>query len=99
RPPCPTLSPYTTLFRSQRIVNVGSPSNATDAVNKSYVDAKITGLHWKQAVRAATTASGTLSTAFAAGQTIDGVELEVDDRILIRSEEHTSELQSRDNLV
>src|SRR5690606_37759926 len=78
-------------LQNQRIVNVGSPSNATDAVNKSYVDAKITGLHWKQAVRAATTDSGTLSTAFAAGQTIDGVELEVDDRILIKNQSNAAE--------
>lgn len=53
---------------------------------KTYVDGKVAGLSWKQAVRAATTAAGTLSTAFANGQTIDGVTLATGDRILIKNQ-------------
>jgi hypothetical protein len=41
----------------------------------SYVDAKVAGLSWKQAVRAATTAAGTMASSFEAGDTIDGVTL------------------------
>lgn len=59
---------------------------ATLATAQAYTDAKVAGLSWKQAVRAATTANGTLSTAFANGQTIDGVTLATGDRILIKNQ-------------
>lgn len=78
-------------LQSQRIVSLGSPSASTDAVNKSYVDNLISGLQWKQAVRAATTANGTLATAFANGQTIDGVTLATGDRILLKDQSTGSE--------
>jgi hypothetical protein len=58
---------------------------------KAYVDAKVAGLSWKQAVRAATTANGTLATAFANGQLIDGVTLVTGDRILIKNQTTGSE--------
>lgn len=41
---------------------------------------------WKQACRVATTANGTLSTAFANGQTVDGVTLATGDRILLKNQ-------------
>jgi hypothetical protein len=59
---------------------------ATQKAAKTYVDAKVAGLSWKQAVRAATTSNGTLSTAFANGQAIDGVTLATGDRILIKNQ-------------
>jgi hypothetical protein len=68
------------------ISNVGTPVAGTDATNKNYVDAAVSGLSWKQAVRAATTVNGTLATAFANGQTIDGVTLATGDRILIKNQ-------------
>lgn len=71
---------------SQKITNLASPSSATDAVNKSYVDNALAGLQWKASVRAATTTNGTLATAFANGQTIDGVTLATGDRILIKNQ-------------
>lgn len=43
-------------------------------------------ISWKQPVRAATTASGTLSTAFDDGSVIDGVTLATDDRILLKNQ-------------
>jgi hypothetical protein len=46
---------------------------------------------WKDSVRVATTSSGTLTTAFAAGQTIDGVTLTTGDRILIKNQTTTSQ--------
>jgi hypothetical protein len=57
---------------------------ASQKATRSYVDAKLTGLSWKQAVRAASTANGALATAFANGQVIDGVTLVTGDRILIK---------------
>jgi hypothetical protein len=58
---------------------------------RTYVDDKVAGLSWKQAVRAATTANGTLATAFANGQTIDGVTLATGDRILLKNQSSASE--------
>jgi hypothetical protein len=71
---------------SQRIINVASPSSAADAANKSYVDGLIQGLSWKNAVRAATTAAGTLASSFANASVIDGVTLATGDRILIKNQ-------------
>lgn len=75
----------------QLITNVATPVSATDAANKGYVDTAVTGLSWKQAVRAATTAAGTLATSFANGQVIDGVTLVTGDRILIKNQATASE--------
>lgn len=71
---------------NQKLVNLASPTAATDAANKAYVDALLSGLEWKQAVRAATTANGTLATAYANGSAIDTVTLATGDRILIKNQ-------------
>lgn len=78
-------------LNSQIIQNVGSPSAATDAVNKSYVDNLVNGLSWKSQVRAATTAAGTLATSFANGSVIDGVTLVTGNRILIKNQAAAAE--------
>jgi hypothetical protein len=68
---------------------------ATQAAVKAYVDAKVAagvaGLSWKQAVRVATTANGTLATAFENGDTVDGVVLATGDRILIKNQSSGAE--------
>ena len=46
-------------------------------LTKAYVDAQLQGLDVKNSVRVATTANGTLATAFANGQTVDGVHLQL----------------------
>ncbi len=71
---------------NQRIVNLADPSSATDAVTKQYADALTRNLSWKLAVRVATTANGTLASAFANGQTIDGITLATGDRILLKNQ-------------
>ncbi|WP_371784685.1 hypothetical protein [Streptosporangium subroseum] len=76
---------------NQRAINVADPSLATDAVNKQYADALVRGLSWKVAVRAATTAAATLSTAYTNGQTLDGIVLVTNDRILIKNQSTGSE--------
>jgi hypothetical protein len=73
-------------LNSQRITSVASPTASTDAANKSYVDNLVAGLAWKSDVRAATTTNGTLATAYANGQTIDGVTLATADRILLKDQ-------------
>lgn len=47
-----------------------------------YVDNKVAGLSWKQAVRVATTAALTLASDFENGDTIDGVVIATGDRVL-----------------
>ena len=76
---------------SARITSVATPTATTDAANKGYVDAQLQGLDVKQSVRVATTANGTLATAFANGQTVDGVTLATDDRILLKDQSTGSE--------
>lgn len=58
---------------------------------KTYVDNSLQGLSWKQAVRAATTANGTLATAFENGDTLDGVTLATGDRILLKNQTDPTE--------
>ena len=63
----------------------------TQKAIKTYVDNALTGLRWKASVRAATTANGTLASAYANGQTIDGVTLATGDRILLKNQTSGSE--------
>lgn len=74
-----------------QITSLADPTLSTDAATKAYVDGLIQGFDWKQSVRAATTAAGTLSSAFAAGQVIDGVTLATGDRILVKNQTTGSE--------
>lgn len=76
---------------NQRITSLADPSAATDAATKQYVDGKVNGLTWKQPVRAATTANGTLATAYENGDVIDGVTLATGDRILLKDQTTASE--------
>jgi len=64
------------------IINLGPPSNPNDAANKSYVDAAINGLSWKDPVRMASTAQRALSGLTA----IDGVTPLGGDRVLLKNQ-------------
>ena len=76
---------------SARVTSVATPTGGTDAANKNYVDAQLQGLDVKQSVRVATTANGTLSSAFANGETVDGITIATNDRILIKNQSTGSE--------
>lgn len=69
-------------LNNQRITNLATPTAATDAATKGYVDAAVNGLDWKQSVRVATTANITLSGL----QTIDGVSVQAGDRVLVKNQ-------------
>tara|TARA_B100000073_G_scaffold60083_1_gene44585 strand:+ start:575 stop:2260 length:1686 start_codon:yes stop_codon:yes gene_type:complete len=69
-----------------RITSLATPTQTTDAATKAYVDAQLQGLDVKNSVRVATTANGTLSSAFANGQTVDGITLATGDRILLKDQ-------------
>jgi hypothetical protein len=73
-------------LNNQKITNLTDPANPQDAANKRYVDAAVVGIEWKPSVRVATTANGTLATAFANGQVVDGVTLVTGNRILIKDQ-------------
>ena len=58
------------------------PTTANQVTRKSYVDALVNGLSWKDNVRVATTADITLS----GEQTIDGVAAVAGDRVLVKAQ-------------
>src|SRR5204863_9792259 len=97
RPPCSTLFPYTTLFRSDRLVvtvPMPPPSRAIVGVNK-----ESGGLTRRDETLVQTTASilSRWLTPRVQQLAVSG-KREVTSRSF-RSEEHTSELQSRRDLV
>ena len=69
-------------LNSQKITNLATPSADGDAASKSYVDGVAQGLDVKQSVQAATTANITLSGT----QTIDGVSVSADNRVLVKNQ-------------
>src|SRR5690606_41669451 len=82
RPPAPTLSPYTTLFRSKK-----EPAAKKTAVKKAPAKKAV-----KKAAKKATKKTAGKVAKKTVKKTVAAVEP-------VRSEEHTSELQSRENLV
>lgn len=73
-------------LNSQQITNLASPTLATDAANKQYVDNAVAGISWKDEVKVATTVAGTLASSFANGSTVDTITLVTGDRILIKNQ-------------
>ena len=73
-------------LNSQKITGLADPTADADAANKGYVDGVAQGLDVKDSVVATTTANGTLSTAFANGQSIDGVSVTANDRVLVKNQ-------------
>lgn len=78
-------------FNSHKITSLSDGVNPTDAINLGQAQALVQGLSWKQPVRVATTAAGTLASSFANGQTVDGVTLATGNRILIKDQSTGSE--------
>ena len=68
-------------------VQVATPSADAQAANKGYVDSVAQGLDVKDSCKVATTANITLSGT----QTIDGVAVAADDRVLVKNQSTASE--------
>ena len=77
---------------NNKITGLGTPTDAADAVTKAYVDGLSESLNIHDAVKAATTANITISTALVAGQVIDGVTLASTNRVLVKNQ--TTESQN-----
>jgi hypothetical protein len=78
-------------FNSQNITNVADPVNAQDAATKGFVEATSQGLDVKDSCVAATTGNITISTALNNGDTLDGVTLSTNDRVLVKDQSTASQ--------
>jgi len=78
-------------LNSQKITNLADPTADADAANKGYVDGVAQGLDIKDSVKAATTANITIATALNNGDTLDGVSLSTNDRVLVKDQSSASE--------
>jgi hypothetical protein len=74
-----------------KITGLGTPTDATDAATKAYVDSAAQGIDWKASVRAATTTNVTLASDLENGDTLDGVTLATGDRVLVKNQSTGSE--------
>ena len=78
-------------LNNQKITNLADPTADADAANKGYVDGVAQGLDVKDSCVAATTANITISTALNNGDTLDGVTLSTNDRVLVKNQNTASE--------
>lgn len=74
-------------INSHKLTNVADPTSDQDAATKAYVDAIRSGLDVKDSVKVATTGNITLSGT----QTIDGIAISTDERVLVKSQTTGSE--------
>lgn len=73
-------------LQSGSISGLNTPSSASDAATKSYVDAAVASNARRDTVRVATTANITISTALNSGDTIDGITLADGDIVLVKDQ-------------
>lgn len=86
-----TLAEADVSLNSHKITSLSPGQAGTDGVNLNQLQDAIAGLAFKDSVRVATTATGTLATAFENGDTVDGVTLATGDRILIKDQSTASQ--------
>ncbi len=78
-------------LNSQTITNLADPVNTQDAATRGFVEATSQGLDVKDSVKVATTGNITISTALNSGDSIDGVTLADNDRVLVKDQNTASE--------
>ena len=78
-------------LNSQTITNLADPVNTQDAATKGFVEATAQGLDVKDSCVAATTGNITIATALNNGDTLDGVTLSTNDRVLVKDQSTASQ--------
>jgi hypothetical protein len=73
---------------NNKIVNLGSPTNSSDAATKAYVDAVSEGLHIHASVAVATTENINLA---APGESVDGVTIVEGMRVLVKDQSNLTQ--------
>ncbi len=73
------------------ITGLGSPSQNDEAATKLYVDNLVTGLKTRIIVRAATTGNIDLTQDLQNGDTLDGVTLATDDKVLVKDQSNNTQ--------
>ena len=69
-----------------------TPSADNDVTNKAYVDSIASGIDWKESVRAkSTVADGNITLSGVSGQSLDGISVVADDRVLLTEQTDASE--------
>lgn len=74
---------------TNRITGLGTPSDSADAATKGYVDSVAEGLHVHPSAVAATT--GNIAFSGISDPTYDGVTLQVDQRLLVKSQTNAAQ--------
>ena len=78
-------------LNSQTITNLADPVNTQDAATRGFVEATSQGLDVKDSCKVATTGNITISTALNSGDTIDGITLADNDRVLVKDQSTASQ--------
>ena len=73
------------------ITGLGAPSSSSDAATKNYVDNLVTGLKTRIITRVATTANVDLSNDLQNGDTLDGITLSTNDKVLVKNQTDATE--------
>ena len=73
------------------VTGLGSPSSGSDAATKTYVDNLVAGLKTRIIVRAATTANIDLTADLQNGDTLDGLTLATNEKVLVKNQTDASE--------
>jgi hypothetical protein len=76
---------------TNKITGLGTPTDATDAATKAYVDAVAEGLHVHESARVTTDANVSIANGLENGDTLGGVTLATGDRVLVKNQTTTSQ--------
>src|SRR5690606_41755812 len=93
-----TIFPYTTLFRSENVLVI-SKNGENYFITNTIKDKKTGKTEEKNPMPAAVSKNGLLQLNAGAGMVDFAIDEKTGNLVGSRSEEHTSELQSRENLV
>ena len=73
------------------ITGMSAPSGSSDVTTKSYVDDLVAGLKTRIITRVATTANINLTNALENGDTLDGITLATNDKVLVKNQTDATE--------